>query len=101
MVARALAKASESFLLASVSMAMAFDEVSGKLAAVSYCRTVVSLAAASAKLSRAVPKGSMVATAAGRTELASPSGSPPPDACSWRWRLRWARQNATFQQRLQ
>jgi hypothetical protein len=34
-VARALAKASESFLLASVSMAMAFDEVSGKLAAAS------------------------------------------------------------------
>lgn len=53
-VAGASAKASEILLLAMVSMA--FDVVSTKLAAVSCCRTVVTLAAARAKLPRAVLK---------------------------------------------
>jgi hypothetical protein len=92
-----LAKASESFLLAAVSVA--FDVVSAKLAAVSCWRTVVSLAAASARLSSAVPKRSMVSAGAGSTELAPQSGSPPPDAWSWRWHLRWARWIATFHAR--
>jgi hypothetical protein len=61
-------KASESFLLDAVSVA--FEVVSAKLAVVSCWRTVVSLAAASARLSRAVPKRSMVPAGAGRTELA-------------------------------
>jgi hypothetical protein len=61
-----LAKASESFLLAAVSMAL--EVVSAKFADVSCCRTVVSLAAARARLSRAVPKRSMEAAGAGRTE---------------------------------
>jgi hypothetical protein len=56
-VAGTLANASESFLLAAVSVAL--EVVSAKLAAVSCWRTVVSLAAASARLSRAVPKRSM------------------------------------------
>jgi hypothetical protein len=90
-----LAKASESFLLAAVSVAL--DVVSTRLAPVSCWRTVVSLAAASARLSSAVPKRSMVPAGAGSTVLAPRSGSPPPDAWSWRWRLRWARRNATFQ----
>ena len=62
-----LAKASESFLLAAVSKAS--EVVSAKLAAVSCWRTVVLLAAASARLSRAVPKQLMVTAGAGRTEL--------------------------------
>ena len=57
MVAWTLANASESFLLAAVSVAL--EEVSTKLAAVSCCRTVVLLAVARARLSRAVPKQSM------------------------------------------
>ena len=61
-----LAKASESFLLAAVSVS--FDMVSAKFADVSCWRMVVSLAAASARLSRAVPKRSIVAAGAGRTE---------------------------------
>jgi len=76
MVARALAKAYESFLLAAVSMA--FDMVSTKFAALSSCcRTVVLLAAANVRLSRAVPKRSRVVAGVGRTELAPPSGSSP------------------------
>ena len=63
--AERLANASESFLLAAVSMA--FDVVSAKFAIMSCCRTVVSLATASAMLSRAVPKRSIVAAGAGRT----------------------------------
>ncbi len=88
------ATASDSFLLVVVSLAL--DVVSAKLAAVSCWRTVVSLAAARARLSRAVPKRSIVAAGAGSVELAPRIGSPPPDACSWRWRLMWARWNATF-----
>ena len=60
-----LAKASKSFLLAATSKA--FDAVGARFAAVSYCRTVVSLAAMSARLSSAVPKCLMVAAEAGRT----------------------------------
>jgi hypothetical protein len=65
-VVRTLAKASESFLLAAVSVAM--DVVSAKVADVSCCRTVVSSAAARARLSRAVPKWSMEAAGAGKTK---------------------------------
>ncbi len=61
-----LAKASESFLLAAVSVV--FDVVSARLAAVSCWRTVVSLAAARARLSRAVPKRSMETGGAGSTK---------------------------------
>ena len=61
-----LAKASESFLLAAVSVA--FDVVSARFADMRCCRTVVSLAAPSARLSRAVPKQSMEAAGAGRTK---------------------------------
>jgi hypothetical protein len=61
-----LAKASESFLLAAVSVAL--EVVSAKFADVSCCRTVVSLAAVRARLSRAVPKRWMEAAGAGRTE---------------------------------
>ena len=67
-VARTLAKASESFLLAAVTVSVAFDVVSAKFSDLSCCRTVVSLAAASARLSRAVPKWSMVVAGVGRTE---------------------------------
>jgi hypothetical protein len=63
-----LAKASKSFLLAAVSEA--FEVVSAKLAVVSCWRTVVSLAAARARLLRAAPKRLMVMAGAGRTELA-------------------------------
>jgi hypothetical protein len=62
------ATASNSFLLVAVSMAL--DVVSAKLAAVSCWRTVVSLTAARARLSRAVPKRSIVAAGAGSAELA-------------------------------
>ncbi len=65
-VAGTLAKASKSILLAAVSVA--FDVVSAKFAAVSCCRTVVLLAAARARLSRAVPKRLIVAAGAGRTK---------------------------------
>ena len=58
-----LAKAFESFLLAAVSEA--FEVVSAKLASVSCWRTVVSLAAARARMSRAAPKRSMVTAGAG------------------------------------
>ena len=89
-----LAKASESFLLATVSVA--FDVVRARLAAVGCWRTVVLLAATSSRLLRAVPKRLMVPAGAGSTKLAPQSCSPPPDAWSWRWRLRSARRNATF-----
>ena len=66
MAAGSLANASESFLLAAVSVVL--ELVSAKLAAVSCCRTVVLLAAVSASLSRAVPKRSMETGGAGSTE---------------------------------
>ena len=65
-VAGTLAKASESFLLVAVRVAL--EVVSAKFAAVSYCRTVVLLAATRARLLRAVPKWSMETAGAGRTE---------------------------------
>ena len=65
LVVWSFAKASESRLLAVVSKA--FVVVSARFAAVSCCRTVVSLAAARARLSSAVPKWSMVPAGAGRT----------------------------------
>jgi hypothetical protein len=61
-----LAKASESFVLAAVSMAL--EVVSAKFADVSCCRTVVLLAAARARLSRFVPKRSIEAAGAGWME---------------------------------
>jgi hypothetical protein len=64
LVAWSCAKASESFLLAAVSAA--FVAVRARFAAVSCWRTVVSLAAARAMLSSAVPKRSMVPGGAGR-----------------------------------
>ncbi len=66
MVVGTLAKACESFLLAAVSVAL--EVVIAKFADVSCCRTVVSLSAARARLSRAVPKRSMEVAGAGRTE---------------------------------
>ncbi len=65
---RLAANVSESFLLAAVSVAL--DVVSAKLANVSCWRTAVTLATASARLSRAVPKRSIVAAGAGSAELA-------------------------------
>jgi hypothetical protein len=72
----ALAKVSKSFLLAAVSVT--FDVVSARFDAVSCWRTVVSLAAARARLSSAVPKRFMVAAWAGSAEFAPPNGSTPP-----------------------
>ena len=66
MDAGSLANATEGFLLAAVSMAL--EVVSAKLAAVSCCRMVVSLAAARARLLRAVPKRWMETGGAGSTE---------------------------------
>ncbi len=65
LVAWSFAKASESFLLAAVSAA--FVAVSARFAEVSCWRTVMSLAAARARLLSAVPKRSMVTGGAGRT----------------------------------
>ncbi len=71
----ALTSASASFLLAAVSMVT--KEESAKFDAVSCWRTVVSLAAARAKLLRAVPSWSMVAAGAGVTAWVLPNGPPP------------------------
>jgi hypothetical protein len=78
LVGFALASASASFLLAAVSKVT--KEERAKFDAVSCWRTVVSLAAARAKLSRAVPSWSMVAAEAGVTAWALPNGPPTPDA---------------------
>jgi hypothetical protein len=91
----ALANASASFLFDAVRVVT--EAVRARLADVSCWRTVVLLAAARARLSSAVPRRSIDATGAGIAALVPPNGSPPPEACSWRWRLRWARQKATFQ----
>jgi hypothetical protein len=64
LVSFALASASVSFLFAAMSMVT--DVVRAKFDAVNCWRTVVSLAAARAKLSRAVPRRLMVAAGAGR-----------------------------------
>ena len=65
LVAWSFAKASESFLLA--AMNKAFVAVRDRFAAVSCCRTVVSLAAMRVRLLSAVPKRSMVSAGEGRT----------------------------------
>jgi hypothetical protein len=78
LVGFALARASASFLLAAVSMVT--KEERAKFDAVSCWRTVVSLAIARAKLSRAVPSRSMVAAGAGITSWVLPNGPPTPDA---------------------
>ena len=65
LIAWSFAEASKSCLLAAVSKA--FVAVSARFAAVSCCRTVVSLPAARARLLSAVPKRSMVPASAGRT----------------------------------
>ncbi len=94
LVSIALASASTIFLLAMVSMVT--NLMRAKFDAVSSWRTVVSLAAARARLLRAVPRQSMMVAGVERTAWALPNGPPPPDACSWHWRLRWARWKATF-----
>ncbi len=73
-----LASALASFLLVAVSVVTSVERA--KFDAVSCWRTVVSLAAARARLLRAVPSCSMVAAGAGRTAWALPNGPPPPDA---------------------
>jgi hypothetical protein len=74
----ALARASASFLLATVSIVTKKERA--KFNAVNCWRTVVSLAAARAKLSRAVPSWSMVVAGAGVTAWAISYGPPTPDA---------------------
>jgi hypothetical protein len=71
-------KASTSFLLAAVSMVT--KEERARFDTINCWRTVVSLAAARAKLSRAVPSWSMVAAGARVTAWVLPNGPPTPDA---------------------
>ncbi len=78
LVGFALARASAGFLLAAVSMVTKEERV--KFDAVNCWRTVVLLAAARAKLSRAVPIWLMIAAGAGVTAWALPNGPPTPDA---------------------
>jgi hypothetical protein len=78
LVGFALASVSTSFLLAAVSMVTKKERA--KFDAVSCRRTVVSLAAAKAKLSKAVPSRSMVAAGAGVTAWALPKEPPVPGA---------------------
>ncbi len=73
------------------------DAARARLAAVSCWRMVVSSKAASARFSRALPMRSMVGAVVGIFTWAPPRGLPPPQAWSWCWCLRWARQKATFQ----
>ncbi len=77
LVSFTLASAYTSFLLAALSVVT--KEERAKFDAVSCWRTVVLLAAARAKLSRAVPSWSMVAAGAGVTAWALPNGPPTPD----------------------
>ncbi len=74
----AFARASASLLLAVVSMVTI--EERAKFDAINCWRTLVLLAAARAKLLRAVPSWSMVAAGDGVTALALPNGPPTPDA---------------------
>ncbi len=76
LVCSALASTSASFLLATVSMVT--DKERAKLDVVSCWRTVVLLAPAGARLSRAVPSRSIVAAGAGIIAWALPNGPPPP-----------------------
>ncbi len=78
LVAFALESTSASFLLVAVSVVT--KEERAKFEAVNCWRTVVTLAAARAKLLRAVPSRSMVAAGAGATAWALPNGPPTPDA---------------------
>ncbi len=78
LVGFALARASASFLLAAVRVVT--KEERAKFDTVNCWRAAVLLAAARAKLSRAVPSQSMVAAGAGVTEWALPNGPPTPDA---------------------
>jgi hypothetical protein len=78
LVSFALASASTSFLLAAVSVVTNMER--DKFDAVSCWRTVVSLAAARARLLRAVPSRAMVVAGAGITAWALPNVLPPPDA---------------------
>ncbi len=78
LVGFALVRASTSFLLATVSMVT--KKVRAKFDAINRWRTVVLLAAARARLVRAVPSQSMVAAGAGVTARAIPNGPPTPDA---------------------
>ncbi len=71
----ALVSGFTSFLLAAVSMVTNLERA--KFDAVSCWRTVVSVAAARARLSRAAPRQSMVAAEAGTTVWALPNGPPP------------------------
>ncbi len=75
LVSFALASVSASFLLAAVSVVT--NKERAKFDAVSCWRTGVSLAAARARLSRAVPSRSMVAAGVGITAWALPNGPPP------------------------
>ncbi len=78
LVSFALASDSASFLLAAVSVVTNMERA--KFDAISCWRTVMSLAAARARLSRAVPRQSMVTAGAGITAWALPNGPSPPDA---------------------
>ncbi len=75
LVSFALASTSKSFLLAAVSMVTGVERA--KFDAISCWRTVMSLAAARARLLRA---HSMVAAGVGITAWALPDRPPPPDA---------------------
>ncbi len=77
LVGFALASASASFLLATVSVVT--KEERAKFDVISCWRIVVLLAAAKARLPRAVPIRSMVVAGAGITAWALPNGPPTPD----------------------
>ncbi len=76
LISFALANAYASFLLSPVRVVT--NVVRAKFNNVSCWRTVVSLAAARVRLSRAAPRWSMVAAGVGRTAWAPPNGPPPP-----------------------
>ncbi len=75
LVSFTLASTSASFLLATVSMVTNVERA--KFGAVSCWRTVVSLAAARARLLRADPRQLMVVAGAWITAWALPNGPPP------------------------
>jgi hypothetical protein len=78
LVSFTLASTSASFLLAAVSMVT--NKERAKFDTISCWRTVVSLAAARARLLRAVPSRSMVAAGVGITAWVLPNGPLTPDA---------------------
>jgi hypothetical protein len=77
LVGFALARASTSFLLATVGLVTKKERA--KFDTVNCWRTVVLLAAARAKLLRAVPSQSMAVAGAGVTVWKLPNGPPTPD----------------------